>query len=155
MTIAKTFDKQYRKTRSGCWIWLRGVNAHGYGSLKVKGRTHVAHRFSYERSVGPIPKGLLVCHACDVRKCVNPAHLFLGTHQDNKTDSVNKGRASGGRLKHPMPGEKNPRAKLTWKKVGRIRALARAGHRQIDIAKAFKTPAVTVNHIVTGRTWRV
>lgn len=80
-------------TECGCWLWLLKVNKKtGYGSIDVGKRTRLAHRVSYEAFRGPIPNGMLVCHQCDVRCCVNPDHLFLGTHNDNLIDMHTKGR---------------------------------------------------------------
>jgi len=75
-----------------CWLWSR-VFSQGYGRISVDGRGRKAHVVAYEAWVGPIPAGLKVCHKCDVRNCINPDHLFLGTQADNMEDMVNKGRA--------------------------------------------------------------
>ncbi|HBR21586.1 MAG TPA: hypothetical protein DD713_03315 [Nitrospiraceae bacterium] len=56
------------------------------------------HRFMYELCIGPIPEGMLVCHTCDIERCGNPEHLFLGTHKDNTQDAINKGRFDPRRL---------------------------------------------------------
>lgn len=70
----------YKVTSSGGYGWIRGIQA---------------HRYSYERFVGPIPEGLFVCHKCDTPSCVNPHHLFVGTAMDNHLDAVSKGRVGG------------------------------------------------------------
>ena len=92
--IAEPFEDKYiPEPNSGCWLWIRGVDGGGYGHTN-KG---YAHRLAYERYVGPIPKGLLVCHKCDTIICINPDHLFLGTQKDNMADAARKGRLRNGR----------------------------------------------------------
>ena len=77
---------------SGCWLWLSAVNRLGYGRIRWRRRDFMAHRASWLAYRGPIPKGLLVCHKCDVPSCVNPDHLWLGTQLANLADQVRKRR---------------------------------------------------------------
>ncbi len=91
VTKEKLFEKT-RKNKNGCILWTKSVDEGGYGKLTCNYKTVTAHRLSYTIFKGPIPKGMLVCHHCDVRRCINPDHLFLGTHRDNSLDSVKKGR---------------------------------------------------------------
>ncbi len=88
--------KEIIKARStpdenGCWIWNRAKNSKGYGQIWHSGKSHLAHRESYETFKGSA-EGFLVCHKCDVHACVNPDHLFKGTHTDNLVDSYQKAR---------------------------------------------------------------
>jgi hypothetical protein len=76
--------------RTGCILWTACRNANGYGLLTFKRRRWQAHRASWTAHRGPIPTGLLVSHHCDVRTCINPDHLFLGTHKDNMADKAAK-----------------------------------------------------------------
>ena len=80
--------------KSDCWVWTGGVNTGGYGMFWTGNRNTLSHRYAYEKYVGKIPKGMLACHRCDNRRCVNPKHIFIGTHQDNTIDAFQKGRGN-------------------------------------------------------------
>lgn len=79
---------------NGCWEWTGGKNNVGYGMFRDGAGMRTAHRVSYELHKGKIPKGKHVCHSCDNPKCVNPDHLWVGTHQDNMQDRSRKNRNS-------------------------------------------------------------
>ena len=93
-TLRERFERNFiPEPNSGCWLWLLSL-CNGYGriyDLQNK-RGALAHRLSWEIHRGAIPSGLWVLHKCDVRSCVNPDHLFLGTGLDNMTDMIAKGR---------------------------------------------------------------
>lgn len=77
---------------NGCWLWNRSLGKHGYGEANVSGNQMRAHIASYIVFKGPIDSGLLVCHSCDIKHCINPDHLWLGTPKDNYQDMINKNR---------------------------------------------------------------
>lgn len=91
--------------KDDCWPWKAGLTTAGYGYVRVRGRAVHAHRLVWEKWYGPIPDGLCVLHHCDVRACVNPWHLWLGTKSGNARDRDTKGRQArgdaNGARKHP------------------------------------------------------
>ena len=134
---------------SGCWIWTENTNYLGYGLMKVNGKNVAAHRLSYKLHIGDIPEGMHVLHKCDVRPCVNPSHLFLGTHADNMRDMAEKGRT------RDHSGENNYRAKLTWDDVNKIRRLHKTQKiNQSAIAREYGVNKTTISCICNNKTWR-
>jgi hypothetical protein len=135
------------KGSDGCWMWQGNVGpSHGYGTIKFENKMYMAHRASYEQHCGDIPEGLLVCHKCDVRTCINPDHLFLGTHSDNNWDCADKGRKPRGESHHMT--------KLTESDVKKIRAIYKSGkHSQRQIGKMFGMHQANISLIVLRKRW--
>lgn len=147
----RKFLRGIRKLPDGCWTCDTAYRTKsGYLHLQIteSGVQHVfkVHRFSYEHFVGPVPKGKLVCHECDVRSCCNWEHLFPGTQSDNMQDMVRKQRG--------LVGEKSAKTKFTEKDVLRIYRYIDAGLTRKAIAERFGVAAVTISHIATGRNWK-
>jgi hypothetical protein len=93
-SMEQRFNKKYIiNEHTDCWEWTAAKNNIGYGMFRFsKELMRTAHRVSYEINKGPIPHGMVVCHTCDNPKCVNPDHLWVGTHKDNSRDMTSKGR---------------------------------------------------------------
>lgn len=133
-----------------CWLWTATVKSTGYGEIKYRGVHWGAHRLAYVLEVGPIPDGMWVLHRCDNRRCVNPAHLFLGTHTDNMRDASGKGRIRGFES-----GENHPHAVLTADQVRAIRNLHAAGGKTYsEIGRELGIAPELVRPIVLRRSWR-
>lgn len=155
MDAVERFWGKVEKT-TGCWEWQSTKNAQGYGRFALtvskvppRQKWHSAHRLVWEWENGPIPDGLIVCHTCDNPSCVNPAHLFLGTHKDNADDRDRKGRI------RPPRGERNRHARLRASDVMYIRRLAARGSADHDeLAKRFGVCRRTIGAVARGDTWR-
>jgi hypothetical protein len=131
----------------GCWLWSGKKNSDGYGEMQIDGRFVKAHRYSWMLASGPVPDGMCVCHRCDTPRCVNPSHLFLGTHTDNMRDMARKGRGvSSGRR-----GEELPWTKLNEAAVLAIREDQRP---QRLIAKDYGIAQPLVSMIKTRSVWK-
>lgn len=162
------FNSNVEKS-DGCWVWHGRLNDKGYGQM-FSGEG--AHRISWTLFCGTIPDGIHVLHKCDNPPCVNPEHLFLGTHSDNMADKASKGRAyhPAGWGSHDRPsgaghwsalrpndvlrGEAHGRAKLTMDAVREIRAAASRGEAQSAIGARFGILQASVSKIILGKTWR-
>lgn len=120
LPIEVKFWKYVNKTE-GCWLWTGKAQREGYGAtVGEESKMVSAHRLSWEIFNGPIPAGLWVLHKCDVRICVRPDHLFLGTNQDNIKDRVSKRRGNVrlvtafGETKAAVEWMEDPRCLATW-----------------------------------------
>lgn len=135
----------------GCWIWKGTRAPNGYGRFFVGRFDHQvrwmpAHRFSWDYHHGPIPLGLCVCHTCDQKLCINPAHLFIGTHGENMRDRNEKRRQAR--------GEGHGVAKLDDLTVQWIRSQHRSGRGHKRIARDLGVNKSTVARVLKGETWK-
>ena len=139
-TDEEHMQNYHPEPNSGCWLWLGNVANHGYGRFcRRKGKrgkiqTFWVHRFSYQFHKGPIPDGLMVRHKCDVKICINPDHLELGTAQDNMDDMKERNRSA--------KNEKCARTKYSNEEVRQIRLIN--GWTLKEIAKLYKMTASNV-----------
>ena len=154
MDDAERFWAKVEKTE-GCWNWTAGLNMFGYGQFGLGNKMVRAHRLSYVLH-HPLTIELLehreicVCHRCDNPKCVNPAHLFLGSQGDNMKDMYAKGR--GGMKK--AKGEKQHLSKLTETQVREIRKkYANGGITQPQLALEYGVSQHSVWGIILRKSW--
>ncbi len=163
MKVSEIISPMHRSVmplpHSGCWIWVAASDQNGYGSLRFGGKTAKAHRVSWINNRGQIPDGMHVLHKCDVPACVNPDHLFLGTHRDNMRDMMRKGRKDGKKTSRTMlergttRGDRHPKAKLTEADVLDIRS---SSSTSIDLAAKYGVSRYTIRDMrrVKQRNWR-
>lgn len=145
-TVINRFeDKFMPEPNSGCWLWF-GCSSEGYGQFNLHGKTFYAHRLAYELYKNPIPEEMQVLHKCDVPCCVNPDHLWLGSHVDNMADMARKGRNKGPR-EGPFVSIVNPYVKLTMQEADEIRSLY-PRYSQTKIATMYNTTQSLVSLIV-------
>ncbi len=148
MTVeARFWAKVDKRGPHECWPWKAARCGNGYGGFRGGERWGRAHRFAYQLCVGPIRPEFCVCHHCDNRLCVNPAHLFLGTQADNIHDAQIKGR-----MAH---GARQGASRLTNERVREIRdAYGNGNISQRALAKRYGVAQKTIGSIVLRRTWR-
>lgn len=140
-----------RVDKSGeCWLWTGSAAGKGYGRLRIGDREVYTHRLSYELAKGPIPLGMFVCHTCDVRRCVRPDHLFIGTCADNVADACKKGLMVG--PKRPMRGESHCNARFTEADVVEILRL-RGTVPLRELARRYGVSMGSITGIYSGKSW--
>lgn len=150
MSIAERFwIKVDKRGPNDCWGWLASKNPDGYGCFFMSGGPQGAHRISWLINKGKIPLGMCVLHTCDNPACVNPNHLWIGTHTENMKDMAIKGRNKW----TDHTGELNPLAKLNDSDVLRIRQLI--GQKSyMEIAKIFDVSKSLIGQIAIRQIWQ-
>jgi len=131
-------------TECGCWIWTGALHVRdGYGVFSTLDPKMVwgAHRYAWQLRNGPIPDGMHVLHRCDVRCCVNPDHLFLGTHADNMRDKVSKNRQSIARGSRPQLSP------------GQVLEIRGSNLPLVELGKLYGVTRISIGNIRSGRTW--
>lgn len=133
---------------NGCLIWCGYTRPDGYAYITVATKKkRGVHQIAWMLANGPIPEGMCICHTCDVRTCVEPSHLFLGTKGDNNRDMIAKGR------NRAAPGERNGAAKLTDADVLRIRAIGHGVSSKV-LASTFGVSRTAIQRARNGQRWR-
>ena len=138
--IIKRFMDKVKITDT-CWLWTASMKTERYGAFNLNKKIQFSHRVAYRLFIGEIPDNMEVCHQCDVTTCVNPKHLFLGTHKDNMMDSAKKGRLN------------NSRAKLNPEKIRYIRKQYSQGVNQADLCREFNYSTGNMSNIISGKSW--
>jgi hypothetical protein len=148
-TVETLLERATPEPNTGCWLWTKAIaGVTGYPVTHHRGVAVGAHRLMAALVFGPLSPGMDACHRCDVRSCINPDHLFVGTHAENMADMHAKGRAN------TVKGERKPGAKLNDRVVSEIKAaLASGTHPNSLAAKYGVTPPVIYN-IRAGRNWK-
>jgi hypothetical protein len=145
-----------------CWLWAGARRPDGYGQFSVaSGKSFLVHRLIWEWTHGSIAAGMQVCHACDVRHCVRPDHLFLGSNAENQFDRYLKGRDKHTDTSPPVDignrryGEGVKTSKLTWQQVDAIRAEYATGKStQTALAVKHGVSQGVIGNIIHNRTWK-
>lgn len=138
--------------KTSCWLWTGSVGNSGYGVAEgrfVNQKKMSAHRLSYLAHKGQLNRNLEVCHTCDNRLCVNPDHLWLGSHKDNIHDAIKKDRTLVGKI-----GVKHHNVILTEKQVLDIYKRAHSGEVQRRIAEEYGVSYQTVSDIKLKYKWK-
>lgn len=170
--LGRFWEKVKKNSHGDCWEWQALKNDKGYGRFHSKGTMIMAHKAAYVISGNDLVEGLFVCHRCDNPACVNPDHLWLGTHTDNMRDAAAKGRlacgAKNGTQAHPESraygnrngsitcpqkrprGESHRKSKLNNSKVAEILTSGQSG---ASLARKFNVHQNTIFRVRSGKSW--
>jgi hypothetical protein len=145
--IARFWSRVAIAGQAECWLWQGGGRRNGYGAIKIGGRMYSTHRIAYELKHGTTPpRTMFVMHTCDIKKCVNPGHLVLGTSLDNVRDRDSKGRQSR--------GEAHYKTKLTNSDIEMIRSERSNGVPREVFVKMFNLSLTSITRITSGEDWK-
>jgi hypothetical protein len=128
-----------------CWEWTGYKTPNGYGWCRFNGKSDFSHRVAYRIWKEDIPEKMVIRHTCR-NKCVNPAHIELGTYSENQNDRFRD--ETDGR------GMKNPSTCLTDDDVREIKRRRSLGEKLLSIAIAFDVKQNTISRICNGKTWK-
>lgn len=150
MNLREKFDALWiPEPNSGCWIWLGTVayprESYPRPCLRVGANNKFASRISFELSVGKIPDGKWILHKCDNSMCVNPAHLYAGTREENVRDAVSRRRLRS--------GERHPKARLLESDIRLISRLRKRGWKIKTLMEWFEVSRSSIWKIYKGKTW--
>lgn len=139
-------DKSPGLGKGDCWLWFGKLDRYGYGKFSCDGFKS-AHRYSYYLHNGEFNRNLNVCHSCDIRNCIHPKHLFLGTDKENSEDMANKGRSA--------KGEQNASSKLTESQVIELRSLYDQGCKNYaELGRKFGISKNVARRIILRIKWK-
>lgn len=142
----KQYYEKYVVKQDGCWTWKGTIEHTGYAKLSIRPPIK-AHRASYIIHKGPIPKGLLVLHTCDVRDCTNPEHLWLGTHKQNTQDKIKKGRSNTAK------GSSLKVSKINESQALEIKKMLQNGDNCAEIGRFYGVSRKIISRIKNDETW--
>ena len=132
-----------------CLLWTGRKIWSGYGTIGIRSHSTAVHRVAYKMWNGDIPKGMYVLHKCDIRHCIEPSHLYLGTHHDNMKDMVERDRQY-----HPL-GELHKMSKFKDENILEIRALYASGkYSQADLSRKYEVCGPCIHNIVKRKSWK-
>lgn len=148
-----------------CILWPGKVDAQGRGRVLADGKLMLSHRAVWERIRGPIPADMMLCHHCDNPTCINPSHIYVGTHADNTRDAVERKRyfwfrdpervreigRQLGQSNNWSAGERNPKAKLS---VAHVTEIAESTEKTRFLAARYGVKRTTIQRIRSGKLWK-
>lgn len=147
LSLGERLSRRLQITSSGCHVWTGPVDKKGYGRISRGPASEgivTTHRAAWIVAHGPIPDGMWVLHHCDNPPCCNPAHLFLGTHEDNMRDMATKGRAAS------LRGVASPRCKMSDQQVDALRHLATSGMSFAELGRRFSISDTHARRVALG-----